>query len=295
MFERVCIVGVGLLGGSLARDLRSHGLAKHVVGVTRSDSSARLCQELGVVDSVQPLASAVTNAELVVVATPMQTMLPVLKELAKHVHPDAIITDVGSVKMDLYKCIKRDLRDLLPQCVLAHPIAGGENSGVVASRENLFESKHVIMTSCPEQNGAKVEKVTAMWRSVGAKTLTMSLEQHDAIFAKTSHLPHVVAFSLVNYLNQQPNRDELFELAASGFYDFTRIASSDAEMWRDICMTNHDQILTALQGYIDQLTQIKNEIAAQDQDAVFQYFEQAKSSRDSGLNAKLAQLDSTAS
>ena len=286
MFERVCIVGVGLLGGSLARDLRRFSLANSIVGVTRSENSARQALELKVVDEVLPLDEAVQDADLIVMATPMQTMMPVLAELAGSLKPNAILTDVGSVKTDLYACMQEELPDLLPQFVLAHPIAGGENSGVSASKEGLFESKHVILTSCEQENPEYVQKIDAMWQAVGAKTITMSLQQHDSIFAKTSHLPHVVAFSLVNYLASQPNRDELFNLAASGFYDFTRIASSDAEMWRDICVTNQEQVLVALQGYIDQLEQIKGEIAALNQSAILRYFETAKETRDLGLSKK---------
>jgi prephenate dehydrogenase len=190
------------------------------------------------------------------------------------------------VKTDLHAKLQQELPGLLPQFVLAHPIAGGENSGVEASVDGLFADKHVIMTSCPQENPSAVETVRRLWQAVGAKTVTMSLFEHDSIFAKTSHLPHVVAFSLVNYLNSQTNREQLFELAAAGFYDFTRIASSDAEMWRDICVTNKEQVVDALDGYVQQLQQIRSEIHDLDQTAILRYFQTAKQTRDIGLAKK---------
>ena len=142
------------------------------------------------------------------------------------------------------------------------------------------------LTSCAEENSDSVAAVEHMWQSVGAKTVTMSLTEHDSIFAKTSHLPHVVAFSLVNYLASQDNRDQLFELAAAGFYDFTRIASSDAEMWRDICVTNQAQVIDALDGYVSQLQAIRESISGLDQASILDYFQTAKQTRDLGLAKK---------
>jgi len=200
VFNRVVLVGIGLLGGSLARDLRAHKY-------------------------------------LIVLATPMQVMVPLLASIEGLIPPQAILTDVGSVKIDLYTQLKEKTPKLLSQFVLAHPIAGGENSGVNASKRKLFNNKHVIITDTAEVSDAATSKVAQMWSALGANVLNMSLQEHDATFAKTSHLPHVIAFSLVNFLSDQADRERLFELAAAGFYDFTRIASSDAEMWRDICIT----------------------------------------------------------
>jgi len=286
MFESVCIIGTGLLGGSLARDLKRLNLSRRVIGVCRSKSTAEQAIAAGVVDEMLPTKQAVTQAELIVLATPMQIMVPLLKEIQGDIPQSAILTDVGSVKTDLYHALSDHVPQLLQQFVLAHPIAGGENSGVMASREALFDQKHVIVTETEEVSAQSTNKVIDLWRKVGAKVMLMSLEEHDAIFAKTSHLPHVIAFSLVNFLNQRKDRERLFELAAAGFYDFTRIASSDAEMWRDICITNKEQILAALDGYSEQLALIRERIAEADQASILDYFGQAKMARDEGLLTK---------
>ena len=283
MFDTVVLVGIGLLGGSLARDLRAHGLANKIIGVCRSESTAKLALEQNVVDLVLPIEKAVETADLIVLATPMQVMLPLLKTIEGLVPDNAILTDVGSVKTDLYAQLKEDSPGHLPQFVLAHPIAGGENSGVAASKLNLFVNKHVVITDTPEVSVEATEKVAAMWSVLGANVLHMSVQEHDATFAKTSHLPHVIAFSLVNFLSHQADRERLFDLAAAGFYDFTRIASSDAEMWRDICVTNRDEVLVALDGFKDQIELIRAKVESADQNEILKYFGEAKSARDIGL------------
>ena len=246
--------------------------------------------EEGVVDQVMPADEAVSGADLIVLATPMQAMIPLLQSLKGKIPESAIITDVGSVKTDLYQQLLKHVPALLSQFVLAHPIAGGENSGVSASRNGLFTNKHVIITDTDEVARDAAESVQKMWTKLGAKVLSMSLQEHDAIFAKTSHLPHVIAFSLVNFLSHQQDRERLFDLAAAGFYDFTRIASSDAEMWRDICITNRDEILQALDGFRDQLDTVRQTVAGADQDAILSYFGEAKSARDAGLLKKAEAL-----
>lgn len=286
MFNKVTIVGVGLLGGSLARDIRAHGLAETIVGVCRSTASAEFALQQGVVDHVQPITDAVVGADLVVFATPMQTMLPLLDQVAPLISEDTVLTDVGSVKASLYDQLKANHSDLLNQFVLAHPIAGGEHSGVQASTLGLFKNKHHIVIDTQETSAQASSKVSELWQAVGAKVIAMSLAEHDAIFAKTSHLPHVIAFSLVNYLTQQNDRERLFDMAAAGFYDFTRIASSDAQMWRDICVTNRDQVLDAIDGFAEQLDNIRNNIEQSNQDDILDYFGAAKIARDAGLVKK---------
>lgn len=286
MFNRVVILGVGLLGGSLARDFRHHGIARDIVGVCRSAKTADYALSQNIVDRVLPLQDAVTEADLLVLATPMQLMLPLLDDIAGQISENTILTDVGSVKTDLYEQLRTHQPQLLKQFVLAHPIAGGESSGVGASRTALFEGKHVIVTETSEVSRCYVDVVSQMWQVLGAKVLPMSLERHDAVFARTSHLPHVVAFGLVNYLNKQQNSDELFDLAAAGFYDFTRIASSDAEMWRDVCVTNKNQVLQAIEGFRSELDSIRENIVRSDQQGILDYFAAAKKARDLGLVKK---------
>lgn len=286
MFENVAIIGTGLLGGSLARDLRAHQLASHIVGVCRSQETAKQALASGVVDAVLPVEQAVSKAELIVMATPMQAMLPILRDVEALIPEHAIVTDVGSVKTDLYAQLCEQVPSLLSRFILAHPIAGGESSGVQASKIGLFENKHVIITQTNEANDAAIESIRALWTTLGAKVLSMSLQEHDAIFAKTSHLPHVIAFSLVNFLSHQDDRERLFDLAAAGFYDFTRIASSNAEMWRDICITNRDEVLNALDGFRDQIDDVRSRVADADQTAILDYFGEAKAARDAGLLKK---------
>ena len=294
MFNKVVIIGTGLLGGSLGIDLKVRQLAKQVVGVCRSEDTARLAMEKGVVDRCDTLESAVQGAELIVLATPMQAMLPIFRQLETCVEPHTIITDVGSVKTSLYKQVAEHVPGVLRQCVFAHPIAGGEHSGVQAARGGLFKNKHVIITNTPESVAANTLKVTRMWQDLECRVLELGLEEHDAIFAKTSHLPHVIAFTLVNYLSQQTDRQQLFDLAAAGFYDFTRIASSDAQMWRDICITNKDQVLDALRGFKQQIEAIESKVESAEQEGILTYFEAAKQARDSGLlNKARSVLDDT--
>jgi len=283
MFKQVTIIGTGLLGGSLARDLRERNLADRIIGVCRSSETAAAALTAGVVDQVMPLAASVADAELIVLATPMQAMVPILQSIEGGIPSGAIITDVGSVKTDLYEELKAQVPSLLGQCVLAHPIAGGENSGVSASKLGLFESKHVVITDTPEVSDKLTNQVAQMWKRLGAQVLSMSLQEHDATFAKTSHLPHVIAFSLVNFLSHQSDRERLFDLAAAGFYDFTRIASSDAEMWRDICVTNRVHVLEALDGFREQIDLIREQVAKSEQSAILDYFGEAKSARNAGL------------
>ena len=286
MFEKVAIVGLGLLGGSIARELRRHDLASSIQGVSRSTATSDAALSLGVVDEVVDLPTAVSGASLVVLATPMQSMLPILKTIENLVSPNCVITDVGSVKSELYLQVKRHCPELLSQLVFAHPIAGGEQSGVTASRLDLFEAKHLIITHTDEVKSEFTVQVSAMWQEFGANVVSMGLQEHDAVFAKTSHLPHVVAYSLVNYLAEQKNHEQLFDLAAAGFYDFSRIASSNAEMWRDICMTNRAEVVTAIDGFISQVQELRESISSSDQNSVLNTFEMAKAARDAGLKRK---------
>ncbi len=290
MFNRVAIIGIGLLGGSLARDLRSHGLAEEIVGVCRSKTTADQALQESVVDTVLPLELAIENADLIVLATPMQAMLPIVQTLEGKISAHTILTDVGSVKTDLYSQLNQLCPALLKQFVLAHPIAGGHESGVLASKHNLFKNRCVVITDTAEVSASDTDTVHNMWTRIGAQVTRMSLSEHDATFAKTSHLPHVIAFSLVNYLWQQSDNERLFDLAAAGFYDFTRIASSDAEMWRDICVTNRLDIVSALDGFKAQIENIRSRVAEADQDAILTYFGEAKKARDAGLFKKAEAL-----
>lgn len=290
-FKKAVIVGVGLLGGSLARDLRKHSLAKQIVGVCRSQSSQQRVTKLNIVNQVvglDQLSDVIKGADLIVLAIPMQAMLDVLSNININaaLESECIITDVGSVKFDLQESINKQFTSLSSQVVLAHPIAGAEQSGAEASVENLFVDKHVIITPSEQTDKSKLNRIRNLWTQIGADVLEMDAQQHDIIFSKTSHLPHMIAYALVNFLASQKEYETLFEMAASGFYDFTRIASSDSTMWRDICLTNKQQILNAISAYKQSLETLEQMIEQQDAEQLSDFFNQAKSARNSGLKRK---------
>ena len=287
MFEKVAIIGVGLLGGSFALALREQGLAKTIVGVSRRKQSIEQARELGVIDTASDsIQQAVTGADLVLLATPMLTMEPVLKEVANYVSSDCLITDVGSVKQSLVELVEQQHPQLLKQFVFAHPIAGGEKSGASASRADLFVGKHLILVDTEKAEQDLVEKSRRLWVKLGANVVEMGAQEHDKIFAYTSHLPHAIAFTLVNNLHHQSNSQELFNFASAGFYDFTRIASSDPLMWRDICLSNKEAVLDGIQQFFEQLRRLQQVIEQEDADALKDIFSDAKAARDEGLIQK---------
>ena len=286
-FKQIAIIGVGLLGGSFALAMRKQNTVEKIIGVSRRLSSAENALALGVIDeATDDIKKAVKGADLVLIATPMLSMQTILQQVAEVVHADCLITDVGSVKSALVDMMQSYFPQLLPQFVFAHPIAGGERSGVTAARVDLFANKHLILA---ETHLAKPKFVTMnreIWRSLGMNVVEMSAKQHDAVFAYTSHLPHVVAYALVNNLHQQENNQQLFEFASAGFYDFTRIASSDPVMWRDICLSNKQEVLNSVRQFSAQLSRLEQAIEQSDADALKEMFHDAKQARDAGLIKK---------
>jgi len=287
MFNKVAVIGVGLLGGSFALALRKNQLAKEIVGVCRRTTQGALATQLGVIDqSYESAAEAVVGADLVLLATPMLTMSTMLTEIKPHLAPGCILTDVGSVKGCLQEMLQNDFPELLEQFVLAHPIAGGEKSGVSAARADLFANKHVILTNTEQSSDDNVNAVRQLWETYGAKVIQMSSQEHDSVFAYTSHLPHVIAYTLVNNLHHQQNNEQLFNFASAGFYDFTRIASSDPTMWRDICLSNKSEVLNSIQAFSAQLQILTDAIESDDKLALAEIFTDAKQARDEGLISK---------
>ena len=286
-FKQITIIGVGLLGGSFALAMRAQNTVDKIVGVSRRLSSAENALALGVIDeATDDIKKAVKDADLVLIATPMLSMQTVLQQVVEVVSADCLITDVGSVKSALVDMVQSYFPQLLPQFVFAHPIAGGERSGATAAHADLFTGKHVILA---ETHLSKPEFVTMnreIWHSLGAKVVEMSAAQHDAVFAYTSHLPHVVAYALVNNLHQQENNQQLFEFASAGFYDFTRIASSDPVMWRDICLSNKREVLNSVRQFSAQLSRLEQAIEQSDADALKEMFNDAKQARNEGLIKK---------
>lgn len=281
MINRLAIIGVGLIGGSLALALKKTGAVNEVIGYARSEEARQQALELGIIDRVaMSVAEAVTHADMVFVAVPMGAMASVMTDMAEHLNPEAIITDGGSAKAQVVEAAKAALGDKFRQFVPGHPIAGTEKSGPSAAFATLYKDHRVVLTPVAETDAAATAKVKAMWQLTGADVFEMEVEHHDTVLAATSHLPHVLAFNLVGMLAQRDDCDEVLRYAAGGFRDFSRIASSDAVMWRDICLGNREAILALLEQYHQGMNRIEKAIRDGDGDYLIEVFERAKKARD---------------
>ncbi|MCC6301470.1 MAG: prephenate dehydrogenase/arogenate dehydrogenase family protein [Gammaproteobacteria bacterium] len=279
--QRLTIIGVGLIGGSLARALRREHPALEVVGCGRQLPNLRRALELGVIDRYETdPARAVQDADMVVVAVPVGSIETVFAAIAGHLAPEAVVTDVGSTKGNVVTAAYRRLGERLGSFVPGHPIAGTERSGVEAAFAELFEGCRVILTPLPETDRAAVERVRALWRETGARVSEMDVRHHDAVLAATSHLPHLLAYTLVDSLASMDDSEEIFGYAAGGFRDFTRIASSDPALWRDICLANRDALLETLQRFSTDLSAVADAIQKTDGEALMKVFGRAKEVRD---------------
>ncbi|ANJ66760.1 prephenate dehydrogenase [Halothiobacillus diazotrophicus] len=282
MIQRLALIGLGLIGGSLSLALKQRGLVGEVVGYSRQLQTRLRARELGIIDRpVDSVAEAVAGADVVFVATPVQAMAGVFRDMAEALAPNALITDGGSVKGAVVAAAKAALSTAqFAQFVPGHPIAGTERSGPDAAFAELFENHRIILTPMPENAADQVRRAEDLWRSVGAQVECMDVAHHDHILAATSHLPHVAAFSLVSALSRLEERYEVFRYAAGGFRDFSRIASSDPAMWRDICLTNRDELLPMLDHYLAELQQMRGLIDHRDGAGIEQMFSGAKAVRD---------------
>lgn len=281
LIQRLCVIGVGLIGGSLARALREQGEVAEVVGSGRNADNLRAAVRLGVVDryDTDP-ARAVVGADVVVVAVPLGAIEPVLRAIVPHLSPDAVLTDVGSAKGSVVADVERVYGHVPPCFVPGHPIAGTEKSGVEASFATLFAKRRVILTPLAETAAAAHHLIRKMWELTGAEVIDMGVRHHDAVLAATSHLPHMLAYTLVDTLARLDDRAEIFRYAAGGFRDFTRIASSDPRMWHDICVANREQLLEMIARFSADLAQLADAIRADDRAAILATFERAKRARD---------------
>lgn len=280
MFKKVVIFGVGLIGGSFALALRRAGKAEQIVGVGRSAASLARARELGIIDAVATdPAAAVEGADLILLAAPVAQTEAILTAIAPHLAPDAIVTDAGSTKSDVVAAARKALGDKIAQFVPGHPIAGREKHGPEAALADLYIGKKVVLTALPENRAADVECVAAAWQACGAVIHRLSPQEHDAVFASVSHLPHVLAFALVDDIAGKPHAATLFQYAASGFRDFTRIAGSSPEMWRDITLANRDALLTEVDAYLAQLTSMRQMIADSDGAALEKIYASAQHAR----------------
>lgn len=281
MIDTLCIVGTGLIGGSLARDLRRLGEVGEVVGSSRRASNLQRAVDLGVIDRFDVDASqAVAGADMVVVAVPLGAVPAVFERIRDAVREDAIVTDVGSAKGSVVTAARAALGSRLARFVPAHPVAGTEHSGVDASVERLFERRRVIMTPIAETDPDALARVATMWRTVGSEVIEMDAAHHDQILAATSHLPHMLAYTLVDVIGGMKERTEIFRYAAGGLRDFTRIASSDPQMWHDICLANRDAMVDALDRFGSELSRLTDAVRRGDGEFVRSVFARSKSIRD---------------
>ena len=278
--ERLAIVGVGLIGGSLAAALRESGAVGTVVGIGRSQATLDEARTLGLIDhGFTDAATGVRGADMVVLAMPVGQTGRMLAAIAPGVGPDAIVTDAGSTKSDVVAAAREHFAAHMRQFVPAHPIAGDEKSGPSAARANLYRGRNVVTTPLAETDPAAVERVEAMWRTAGAVIHRMTPTQHDDVFATVSHLPHLLAYALVAQVALDPDHERLFSYAASGFRDFTRIAGSHPEMWRDIALANRAALLNRLDGYTAQVAQLRAALESGDGEALQQTFALARDAR----------------
>ena len=285
MIERLCIIGVGLLGGSLARALREAGACQEVVGAGPNVANLQTAVDLGVIDRFETdLAAAVTGADMVVVCVPLGAMEEVFARIKDQLEEHAVLTDAGSAKGSVVEAARHAFGHVPGFFVPGHPIAGTEQSGVEASFSSLYVDRRVILTPLPETQVNATDRVREMWQAAGAQVVSMDPVHHDAVLAATSHLPHVLAFSLVDTLSRLDETDEVFDYAAGGFRDFTRIASSDPVMWRDICVANGDAIQLMIEHYVDDLQKVSKAIQNQDGEQLLDMFARAKAARDRYLD-----------
>lgn len=259
--KKLVIFGVGLIGGSVALALKKQANPPLCVGVGRNRQNLEQGLSLGVIDSIaDDIASALTDADMVLIAAPVAQTKTILKSIQPHLQPNTIITDAGSTKSDVLAVAEAVLGKQANQFVGGHPIAGAEKSGAAAAMADLYVGKNVVLTLPSNTNKDAMNKVRQLWEDCGANVIEMPAENHDRIFATVSHLPHLLAFALVDNIAARDNADELFQFAASGFRDFTRIAGSHPEMWRDISMANKPALLAEITAYESALSKLKQQL-----------------------------------
>ena len=280
MFNKVVIVGVGLIGGSFARALRHAGVVGTLVGVGRSPEAMARALELGIIDQVAAcVQDAMAGADLVLIAAPVAQTAPVLASLLPYLEAGTLVTDAGSTKSDVVAAARAVLGERIGQFVPGHPIAGRETNGPDAAIVDLYHGKKTVLTPLPENTAADIERVAGAWRACGAIIHQLSPQEHDTVFASVSHLPHLLAYALVDDIARKPHAALLFQYAASGFRDFTRIAGSSPEMWRDISLANQAALLGELDAYLAQLTGLRAMLASGDGAAIEAVYANAQRAR----------------
>ena len=280
MINKITIIGVGLIGGSLAKAIKENNLAKVVFGFGRDLNRLEKAQKANVIDQFSTnLKDAINNSDIVIIATPVGSFQEILSEIKPFLTSKIVISDVGSTKTNIALIVSQTLGDYSNYFIPAHPIAGKEKSGFEASESNLFNNRKVIITPLETSSTDSINLIQKMWEGTGADVDFMSPESHDELLGMTSHLPHMLAFSLVNYLISKNPSASIY--AAGGFKDFSRIASGDAVMWRDICIQNKDQIIDHIRGYQKTLNSLVDAIENENSDELDLLFTSAKKTRDS--------------
>ena len=295
--KKLVIFGVGLIGGSVALALKKAQFVTHIVGIGRNFSGIEKALELGIIDSFCDtqkanvhknfsFANTIADADMILIAAPVAQTKSILQSIQPHLQLQTVITDAGSTKCDVLACAREVLGAQFNQFVGGHPIAGAEKSGVAAATADLFIGKNVVLTPTAETNKHALDSVMQFWQACGANVSEMTAENHDAIFAAVSHLPHLLAFALVDEIAKRPNAKELFSFAASGFRDFTRIAGSHPEMWRDISLANKTALLSELSAYQLELNILKILLENEDGQGLQALFERASLARNNWANEK---------
>ena len=292
-FEKVCIVGLGLIGGSIGLAIKRSNISNQITGYARSNSTLERAIELGLVDSVRDnLKDAVNNSDLVILATPLSTFRELVEEMSPFLKKGCIITDTGSAKLTVIE----DLKDILPngvEFVPGHPIAGTEESGPDAGFAELFDNRWCILTPTEDNSSNAVDLVKGFWESIGSKVEIMDPMHHDKVLAITSHIPHLIAFNIVGTANNLANvtEKEVVKYSAGGFRDFTRIAASDPKMWSDIFTYNSDAVLEMLDLFSNDLAKLKAAVIKKDSDLLFSNFEKTREVRKNIIDAGQEESD----
>ena len=277
--DTLAIVGTGLIGGSFSLALKQAGAVREVLGVGRNPARLTVARELGLIDRAVDWAEA-GQADCILLALPVGETEAVLKQLAPHLKAGAIVTDAGSTKVNVVAAARAVLGERFVDFVPGHPIAGSEQSGPGAARADLYQGKKVVLTPQAETRADALATVRALWEAAGAQVETLDADLHDRVFAAVSHLPHLAAFALVDELAQRADGDTFFRFAASGFRDFTRIAGSSPEMWRDIALANREAVMVELDAYLAALQALRSAVSAEDADALLAIFSRARAARE---------------
>ena len=279
-FGKVLIFGVGLIGASFARGLKAAKAADEIVGFGRTPKSLKAAYDLGIIDEVGINPGAdVREADLILVATPVGQMPEIFQRIAPYLSAHTIVTDAGSTKSDVVEAARVAFGDKIGQFVPGHPIAGAETSGAAASKADLYQGRKVVLTPLLENAVADIDKVKRAWELCGADVRILDADTHDRVIAAVSHLPHLLAYALVDEFARRPNADQLFDYAAAGFRDFTRIAASHPEMWRDISLANRTALLAELDRYGAALMRIRQALVNSDGEALASIYANARDAR----------------